>query len=204
MMERKAPIRRAVTQDLAAIATVHLAAYSTSHFTSRLSSNALMRYYELFLAGGSEALVFEASADERRGEIVGFAVFGTGIAEKIAKFKKENWGAISRAAAQHPMQASSKLIRRLMARSTKSNAPPPADHLLLSIAVCRPRRGIGGHLLDAALSQSREAGADRMGLYVNVDNIGAINRYGSRGFAVRALHGSQFYMEKQLVANNED
>jgi len=74
----------------------------------------------------------------------------------------------------------------------------PADYLLLSVAVAQSGRGAGGALLDALLERAREDGAKEVGLYVNADNIGAINAYISRGFLLRDLHGGQYYMERVI------
>lgn len=189
-------IRRADDRDLEAIASVHLKAYSRSHFTSRLPHAVLVRYYGLFLSDGAE--IWVAASDGRAGEIAGFAVFGRGIEARIRLFKQRNRGAIWGSALRHPAAAGSKVVRRLWTAAT--NGPPvaAADFLLLSIAVADRGRGVGGRLLDCMINHARDGGEPRVGLYVNVDNLPGINAYAMRGFRLRDLNGGQYYMEIAL------
>jgi GNAT superfamily N-acetyltransferase len=53
----------------------------------------------------------------------------------------------------------------------------------LFVLPARRDEGIGGLLLDAAESQARRRGFDRIGLGVAVDNAGARRLYGRRGYA---------------------
>lgn len=189
-------LRPAERADLPAIAAVHLQAYSKSHFTSRLPLATLVRYYSLFLTGGSETIVLEEPTVDGGSEIIGFAVFGNDIEAKIACFKRENAPAIVMASALHPLVAARKVMHARWTRLTQPRPMASAPHLLLSIAVTRQGVGAGGRLLDALLDRTKNSGADRIGLYVNVDNVGALNSYASRGFTVRELYGGQYYMER--------
>jgi len=192
------PLRLATEGDLPAIASIHRKAYSSAHFTSRLPAAVLTRYYRLFLTDGAETLVLSAPLGKGAAEIVGFAVFGRNIESKIAQFKKENAAAIMSVAVRHPVAAGIKVLRRLWTKAARGEAMATAGYLLLSIAVAKPGAGIGGVLLDALIERARADGADRIGLYVNIDNIPAINSYVRRGFVVRELRDRQFYMEKSL------
>ncbi len=192
-------IRAATEADLPAIVDVHLAAYSRHHFTSRLGHGALIDYYRLFLQDGAEIIVLVPSQASREGnKILGFAVFGRGIAVKIDRFKRTNAPAILKASIAHPIAAGSKVLHRLWNRATHGQAMISADYLLLSIAVANPGTGAGGILLDAFLKHAKASGTKSVGLYVNADNVTAINAYARRGFAFRELYGRQFYMDQSI------
>lgn len=198
MAAEKARLRLAQEKDLPRIAEIHLRAYSRSHFTSRLPAEVLERYYGLFLNDGAETLLI-AHGDEGANEtVVGFAVFGRGIGEKIARFKRENLWAILAASMRHPAVAAGKLAHQLWNKATSSKPIASADHLLLSIAVARPGTGCGRALLEAFLARSAEQGATRVGLYVNAENLAAINSYIATGFVFRELRGCQYYMERVI------
>lgn len=186
-------IREATTRDLPAIARLHRAAYSEAHFTSRLSAEALSAYYGLFLGGGSQITVLTpAAADD---ELLGFAVFGRGIPARIAHFKRDHRVDIGRAALRHPFAAANKLLSRFASAMRSRSPVQPSDYLLLSIAVGRPGIGTGGRLLDDVLERARAANEEIVGLYVNFDNVKALNSYISRHFHIRDLQGGQYYME---------
>lgn len=189
-------IRRADDRDLEAIASVHLKAYSRSHFTSRLPHAVLVRYYGLFLSDGVETWV--AARDGGAGDIAGFAVFGRGIEARIRLFKERNRAAILGSALRHPAAAVGKVVRRLWTAATHGPPVAVADFLLLSIAAADRGRGVGGRLLDCMINRARETGEPRVGLYVNADNLPGINAYATRGFLMRDLHGEQYYMELVL------
>lgn len=198
MAAETARLRLAQEQDLARIAEIHLRAYSRRHFTSRLPAKVLERYYGLFLNEGAETLLMVHGDEGANETIVGFAVFGRGIGAKIARFKRENLWAIMAASVRHPGVAAGKLARQLWNKATWGKPTACADHLLLSIAVARPGAGCGRALLEAFLARSAAQGAVRVGLYVNVDNIAAINSYVAQGFLFRELRGGQYYMERVL------
>jgi len=192
-------LRPASEADLGTIAAIHRAAYSRRHFTSRLTPATLIDYYRLFLSGGpTTLLLIERAPDGGHEEVLGFAVCGSEIAARIALFKRTHIGPILRASAANPVAAGSKGIKRLVTRALHGPAGPAADYLLLSIAVARPGTGAGGMLLDAVLDHAAADGADRIGLYVNVDNLAAINAYTSRRFTLRELYGQQYYMERAV------
>lgn len=192
-------LRLATEADLPAIAAVHLRAYSKSHFTSRLPASVLIEYYRLFLSNGSQTLVVAESQESAVGGAVsGFAVFGRGIGEKIARFKREQFAEILKSSVRHPLAAGGKVLHNLFTRLTTRATGTEADYLLLSIAVAKSGEGLGARLLDALIARAREDGAERVGLYVNADNLAAINAYARKGFDLRALRGGQYYMERAL------
>lgn len=196
MMQSRFALREASESDLAAIAEVHLAAYSKAHFTSRLSSATLEAYYRLFL--GERSHIYVLTAQDIGSDILGFAVFGHGIGPKISQFKRENRGAILAAALRSPLAAGGKVMSRLASAIAPKQDVEPAPFLLLSIAVARRGLGAGGHMLSMMLDRARAAHERKVGLYVNCDNISALNTYVAHGFRFRALHTGQYYMERSV------
>jgi ribosomal protein S18 acetylase RimI-like enzyme len=191
-------IRPAEERDLARIAEIHLQAYSASHFTSLLSARVLERYYRLFLGEGAETLLMVEESEGLGEMILGFAVFGREIGTKIAQFKRQNFKAIGAASLRNPVAAAGKLVRQVWNRATAGKSTPCADHLLLSIAAARPGTGSGRALLKAFIARTAAKGEAQVGLYVNADNLGAINVYVSEGFLFRSFQGGQYYMERPL------
>lgn len=189
-------LRQAVGADLESIAKVHLAAYSKSHFTSLLPAKVLISYYGIFLRGGVEIVV--AAKASNPDDIVGFAVFGRNIPQLIATFKRLHRRDIMRASIAHPFTSVRKVLNLLAKRRSPSADHLPCDFLLLSIASSLPRAGVGGMLLDTLLVRAREQRQDRVGLYVNADNVGAMNAYVKDGFRFTCLIHDQYYMEKAL------
>jgi ribosomal protein S18 acetylase RimI-like enzyme len=187
--------RIATAADLPMIAAIHKAAYSRSHFTSLLPLSTLERYYAAFLDEGTQislALDGDAAPDEAA---LGFSVYGTGIPEKIAAFKKACARDILLTSLRHPWTAGWKAFDAVKGRIGRHVAVPPADFLLLSIAVARPTGGIGSVMLRDLIAAARERGHATLGLYVNDDNIRAINAYYRAGFRMRDFHNGQYYME---------
>jgi ribosomal protein S18 acetylase RimI-like enzyme len=188
-------MRPAIANDLWAIAQVHKNAYSRTHFTALLPERVLMRYYGAFLGGGTEIRVACDSAQDRAEMMLGFSVHGEGIPEKIAAFKKACATDIAFAALRHPLLSSRKAFKVVAGRLATVAPCKPADFLLLSIAVAKPARGIGGVLLDEAIAAARQSGHRLLGLYVNQDNVRAINAYFRAGFRIKEFRNEQYYME---------
>lgn len=197
-------IRRATVDDLPTLAHIHKIAYSRSHFTSLLPNEVLMRYYGYFFGEDVEiwlavdGSVHYASEGIPVDGVLGFSVFGFGIPEKIAMFKRECRLDILSASLRHPFRAAKKVLGALITRLERKRAYSPADFLLLSIAVAKPRCGVGRSLLNVMLSVAKQKQCKSVGLYVNADNFGAINAYFSAGFVILHFQGGQFYMEKIL------
>jgi ribosomal protein S18 acetylase RimI-like enzyme len=192
--------RPATFADLPTIAQIHKAAYSEVHFTSLLPSAVLESYYRYFLGDGAEIVVAirRCALDQAGEEIVGFAVFGYNVPSLIARFKQERRSDIMRAALRHPIISARKLVSQIRARLSTYNSKPPCDYLLLSIAVKFPRSGVGTLLLSTLLDRARDLGCEKVGLYVNVSNVGAINRYCKHGFRFNSMSHNQFYMEMAI------
>lgn len=198
MSRIKQTIRSATEDDLDTIAYIHLNAYSKRHFTTRLNPNTLASYYRLFLSDGSKTIVLSENIDGGGEKIVGFAVFGRKLGLKIKQFKKLNRKDIIKASIFHPFEAAQKIAFRTWAQITEKPVKDEADFILLSIAANKPNSGVGGALLDEFINSAHEEGVRKIGLYVNIDNIIAINSYIKRGFLFRHLYGGQFYMERHV------
>lgn len=190
-------LRSATKNDLDSIVQVHLAAYSRNHFTSRLSNQTLIDYYSLFLSDGAETLVICQQATEADGsdEVLGFSVFGSRIPEKISEFKKSHKLEIVKSSIENPIIASRKLFSQIYNRLAYDSKVKSANYIILSIAVRSKGSGIGRQLLIGTMDKVSLNGERRIGLYVNSDNLTALNAYTKSGFVFKDIIGSQFYME---------
>lgn len=186
-------LRLATLVDLPVLAHIHKVAYSLSHFTALLPDQTLVSYYGHFLSDGAE-ITLAVHGDD----VLGFAVYGTRLPERIAAFKKAATRDILMTSIRNPVIASRKLLSAVLARCTAKQALAPADFLLLSIAVAKPGRGVGGYLLHHLCLAALQRGEPTVGLYVNADNTRAINAYFAAGFVMRQHQSGQFYMEKHL------
>jgi ribosomal protein S18 acetylase RimI-like enzyme len=187
--------RLATTADLPVLARIHKQAYSRKHFTALLTNETLERYYGYFLGDGSEVLLAVQQATDGAETALGFAVYGRAIPERIARFKREASRDVLVTSLRHPLQAFLKLSVALWSKLVAAPACKPADFLLLSIAVSHKGGGTGGRLLRAMLAGAHKAGVKTVGLYVNADNLNAINAYFAAGFVLRHYQSGQFYME---------
>jgi ribosomal protein S18 acetylase RimI-like enzyme len=186
-------LRLATQTDLPVLVRIHKVAYSRSHFTALLLDKTLASYYGYFMSGGAE-IALAVYGDE----VLGFAVYGTQLPARIAAFKKTATRDILMTSIRNPIIASRKLFNAVLARLTTKHMLKPSNFLLLSIAVANPGRGIGGYLLRHLCLAAQQRGELTVGLYVNADNINAINAYFATGFVMRQHHRNQFYMEKHL------
>jgi len=204
LMTRRLRFQEGTAADLTAMARLHRRSYSSDHFLALLPESVLADYYGRFLGQGSCAVL---ARDEARSgeELAGFAVFGRGIEERIEAFKRDQRGAIIRAALQHPALAARKALAAMTTRRFATQHVP-ARTLLLSIAVADTGKGIGRALLEDMLRRAARDGADRIGLYVRHHNVQAINAYLRVGFRIVESIADQFYMERTLadVSHVED
>jgi ribosomal protein S18 acetylase RimI-like enzyme len=186
-------LRLATQADLPALVRIHKVAYSRSHFTALLPDKTLASYYGYFMSGGAE-IALALNGDEA----LGFAVYGTQLPARIAAFKKTAASDILMTSIRYPVISSRKLLNSVLGKLTSKCVLAPANFLLLSIAVAKPGRGVGGYLLRHLCLTAQQRGEPAVGLYVNADNINAINAYFATGFVMLQHHRSQFYMEKHL------
>lgn len=199
-MESRILLRKAADADLPTIAKIHLQAYSAQHFTSRLPADVLVDYYGRFIGNITEILLAE-----HEGEVVGFAVYGRNIPTKIRAFKRERFFKILAACAKNPLAAFSKVVQRVPERLGPRSTVYPTDYLLLSIAVARKGEGIADLLIEGMTEHARNVQfAPKIGLYVNADNVPALNLYFRHDFLIREKRGNQFYMERSFVGAVRD
>lgn len=197
--------RSATEADLPMLSVIHKVAYSKRHFTSLLAESTLTKYYGYFLGDGVETClatdqdVGEACSGSVAGTIQGFAVYGTDISSRITLFKRDCFREIFLASMKHPFSAFKKIVNTVFARVTRPKIEHiPAEFLLLSIAVATPGFGIGRKLIDHMIGRARERRHQKVGLYVNADNIGAINVYFLSGFSIKKYRAGQYYMELEI------
>ncbi len=191
----KLSLRLATESDLAVLALIHKQAYSQNHFTALLSNETLARYYAYFLGDGSEVLLAIKKDSSGAETVLGFAVYGQGIPERIGRFKRDSLKEIFFSALRHPLKAIYKFTVTLKSRLIGVSTYKPANFLLLSIAVSDKGAGIGGRLLSAMLASAKKDNLKIVGLYVNVNNLNAINAYFAKGFTIQHYLNGQFYME---------
>lgn len=158
-----------------------------------LPDKTLVSYYEFFLSGGAEISLAVLGDD-----VLGFAVYGENLAERIESFKKTAAYDILKTSICNPVIATRKAFNAMLARLVAKQVLKPADFLLLSIAVAQPGCGIGGHLLRIVSLEAKHRCERAVGLYVNADNIKAINAYFAAGFVILQKKNCQFYMEMYL------
>lgn len=188
-------------EDLEEIASVHKAAYSESHFTSRFSTELLKDYYGHFL--DKDCLFFKLSRFDESGgrdKCAGFIVLGENLAPKIRQFKKAKVAALFATALANPVPALRKVLQRLCLMLFDSPVPfQESPMVILSIASGQSGKGIGKQLIDKAKVAVRERGYKNLGLYVRVENINAINFYIKCGFCIKGYILGQYYLEADVV-----
>lgn len=186
--------RVATKADLPRIAEIHKATFPPHYVTALLPLSALENYYGRFIGDGAEILL--AVEPRESGEhILGMAVYGLRIGERIQAFKGEQRNVIALTAAKNPRVAGKKLFQQFTAKLRAGPDKPPVDFLFLSLAVEKKGGGVGKDLALETMKRASTDGHDIMGLYVNADNIGVINLHASHGFKIKQLRGDQYYME---------
>lgn len=178
-------------------ADLHRKCYaSETHFIACFPRDLLGDYYRLFLEGGFVVIKAKASMGDR---INGFVVAGSGLAEKISFFKKNNKKRILKTAALHPRTFLKKIIEILFYRYRGASAFfEPCPFLILSIVSDRTEPGIGAALLKKTQELCRQSGNEKIGLYVRVDNLRALHFYLKNSFMIKGYTTGQFYMEAEV------
>lgn len=187
-------IVKATEADLKNIAKVHKEVYSKAHFTSLFSLELLEVFYKYFLNNGSSILL----ALDNKKNIQGFIVSGVDIPHKISHFKSKKKLDIYKTAILHPITAIKKAFSTVNTKLfSQYSSYDESKYLILSIAVTRQRKGIGSLLLNEALLMSKQQKYKKLGLYVRVENIGALNLYLKNNYKIIAYTSNQYYMEKE-------
>ncbi|MQA28682.1 MAG: GNAT family N-acetyltransferase [Luteitalea sp.] len=184
-------VRTLTSQDLAAVARVHLRAFPSSALT-RLSGGAVRRYYEWQLSGPHEVTALGAFD---RDALAGFC-FGGVFRGALAGFLRKNraflvwrvatrpWllgNAIVRDRAAVAFRSLSKRWRRPRRSARAAAEPSPPTFGVLSIAVDPPYQGhgVGRLLMGAAEAAARRSGFGMMRLTVDPSNVQGIGFYTS-------------------------
>ena len=194
-------IRISSQRDSCQLANIHKNAYASSHFTANMPKNVLQKYYDLFYTKGVTVIISLAENEDGSEIVNGFAVFGSGIPELILRFENSFRLSIFKTGLRNPVLFLKKVLKRV-----KSLIFPVKDHipsgcLLLSIASNEKGKGIGRSLMKEMLRMARDKGEKSIGLYVNIDNINAINVYINSGFLVKERLNDEYYMELSLNGN---
>ncbi len=200
-------VRLAAYDDLSLVARIHKRAYTSSHLTSHFPEDLLVRYYGHFIGGGCDiylAVCFDGRSSFKRasGETVrGFVVCGTGVPQRIATFKKDNLPRILRVALMHPRISVPKALTSAFGFLRQCQTHVSSEFLILSVASADQRSGVGSLLLNSAMTAACERGLKEIGLYVNTNNIPAINAYLKAGFRIINCEKHQYYMQRLTTIN---
>lgn len=187
------PILKASKNELDQIAHVHKNSYGKNHFTSLLSLKSLADYYGLFICADSKILIFK---EEKK--ISGFIVFGRNIPEKINHFKKNNKLAIFFSALRNPLSSIKIFLKKVINYKKDNFNFSESNFILLSIASSSPGKKIGFLLMKAMIEEASYNKESKIGLYVNTNNLNALNLYLGFDFKILNIFSNQFYMELKL------
>ena len=133
-------------------------------------------------------------------EILGFIVIGFDIPEKIKQFKQENYSSIVMTAFLNPIPAIQKVISSFYFKLfDKSSSYKDSSFLLLSIATLPNTKGKGKELMQFIDDFMKEKSTSSIGLYVRVQNLGAINFYLNHQYSIKGYSNAQYYMEKNII-----
>ncbi|WP_323593477.1 GNAT family N-acetyltransferase [Aliarcobacter butzleri] len=186
-------IRIAKQQDLESISRIHKNAYSDIHFTSYFSLNLAKKYYSYFI-NNTDNEIFVLIKEKK---ILGFVVCGKNIANQLTLFKKEQRLEIFKTAVLNPFVVSKKIIISVFNKffENKTNFKE-ANFLILSIVSSGEEKGIGSLILDYVKNYGLENDLEKIGLYVRISNIQAINTYLKNGYKIVGYTSGQYYMEQ--------
>ncbi|RBP41712.1 ribosomal protein S18 acetylase RimI-like enzyme [Eoetvoesiella caeni] len=185
-------LKLATKDDLPQMANLHKKLYSSSHFTSFFSQELLIKYYGYFFEDTDRVI----KAVAHNSNMCGFVVVGSSMAEKINVFKKENRADILKTALCYPKAAAGKVIASLFFKLFDKHEPfSECPFLILSIVSDRSSPTIGPKLLTESKKMAKLQQQERIGLYVRINNIRAVNFYLKNGFSIKGYSTGQFYLE---------
>lgn len=176
------------------VAVIHANSYPVDHISGSMGHELIVKYYSLFVSG--ENLFFGCVDDSQASELLGFVVFGTGLPDKIAKFKIENRINLVKFFVFSPYALFLYAMKRISSFAMRADRFDEADNIILSIAVTKNTTGVGSFLMSSIDSYCHDKGISKIGLYVACSNVNALNFYCKTGFKVRAFVSGQYYMEK--------
>ncbi|CZE49302.1 GNAT family N-acetyltransferase [Campylobacter geochelonis] len=188
-------IRLARKDDLKSLAVMHKKNYSKIHFSSYLSLNLIEKYYSYFIDSVNSQIFIIIDKDE----ILGFVVCGKDINRQLNLFKKEQFFKILQTIAMHPFAFFRKFsidvfnkLFKIKIESIESN------FLILSIVSSGREKGIGSLLLGHIKNYGLKNNIEKIGLYVRVENIQALNAYLKNGYKIMGYISDQYYMEQEI------
>ncbi|MCT7911799.1 GNAT family N-acetyltransferase [Arcobacter lacus] len=186
-------IRLANEQDLVYISKIHKSSYSKIHFTSYFSLDLTEKYYSYFI-NNKDSKIFVLTKNE---EFLGFIVCGENISKQLTLFKKEQRLEILKTAILNPWVVSKKIITSVFNKffdiQTNFNE---TNFLILSIVSSGQEKGLGSLLLEHLKNYGLKNGINKIGLYVRISNISAINAYLKNGYKIVGYTSGQYYMEQ--------
>ena len=186
-------IRPAIHKDLENISRIHKNAYSKIHFTSYFSLNLIHKYYSYFI-NNTDSKIFVLTKNK---EILGFVVCGENISKQLTLFKREHRLQILKTVIINPFIVLKKVIISIFNKffDNKTNFKE-ANFLILSIVSSGEEKGIGSLILDYVKNYGLENDLEKIGLYVRISNIQAINTYLKNGYKIVGYTSGQYYMEQ--------
>lgn len=186
-------IRLASEQDLIFISKIHKSSYSKIHFTSYFSLDLTEKYYSYFI-NNKDSKIFVLTKNKK---ILGFVVCGKNIADQLTLFKKEQRLEIFKTAILNPWVVSKKIIISVFNKffdiQTNFNE---TNFLILSIVSSGEEKGVGSLILDYIKNYGIENNINKIGLYVRISNISAINAYLKNDYKIVGYTSGQYYMEQ--------
>jgi len=186
-------IRQARKQDLETISRIHKKSYSKIHFTSYFSLSLIKKYYSYFI-DNSDNEIFVFTKEKK---ILGFVVCGKNIVNQLTLFKKEQRLEILKTAILNPIIVLKKVIISIFNKYFNNKTDfYEADFLILSIVSSGEEKGIGTLLLNHVEKYGLTKGINKVGLYVRISNISAINAYLKNGYKINGYISGQYYMEQ--------
>lgn len=173
---------------------IHKENYPEDHLSGALSLSLLKKYYGHFNNSDCRNFVFYSSGNKP----LGFIVAGKQMGNKIAQFKASNRLELISFFLKNPIVFSKLIVKKVRQFFQKSSSYIEADYLILSIVNSANNKGGGSQLLDTLLSDLPSTEYKKVGLYVSVTNVRAINFYHNKGFIIMAFCKGQYYMEYSL------
>lgn len=186
-------IRLAKQEDLESISRIHKNAYSSIHFTSYFSLNLTKKYYSYFI-NNTDNKIFVLIKEKK---ILGFVVCGKNISNQLILFKKEQFMEIFKTAILNPLVISKKIIISIFNKffDNRTNFEE-ANFLILSIVSSGEEKGMGSLILNYIKNYALKNNINKIGLYVRISNIQAINAYLKNDFKIVGYTSGQYYMEQ--------
>ncbi|MCG3677409.1 GNAT family N-acetyltransferase [Aliarcobacter butzleri] len=186
-------IRLASEQDLMFISKIHKSSYSKIHFTSYFSLDLTEKYYSYFI-NNKDSKIFVLTKNKK---ILGFVVCGENISKQLTLFKREQRLQILKTVIINPYIVFKKVIINIFNKLFDSQINyRETNFLILSIVSSGEEKGLGSLLLEYVKKYGLKNDINKIGLYVRISNISAINAYLKNGYKIVGYTSGQYYMEQ--------